>query len=115
MPGQDTQTRQQEFRKELGLRNLVMCQILNIVGLFWVETGARLGPSHVAFWLLGIVLFYLPSFWRWWKRLSPDARRSSTERPFTVFMSRTARYLANLFSCLAASLSPAAAARVYHF
>ncbi len=50
-----------EFRKELGLRNLVMSQILNIVGLFWVGTAARLGPSHVIFWLLGIVLFYLPS------------------------------------------------------
>src|SRR5208283_5152530 len=58
---QDTQVRQQEFRKELGLRNLVMCQILNIVGLYWVGTAAKLGPSHVAFWLLAIVLFYLPS------------------------------------------------------
>jgi len=58
---QDTQTRQSEFRKELGLRDLVMGQILNIVGLFWVGTAARLGPSHVAFWLLAIVLFYLPS------------------------------------------------------
>jgi amino acid transporter len=58
---QDTQTRQREFRKELGLRDLVMGQILNIVGLYWVGTAARLGPSHVAFWLLAIVLFYLPS------------------------------------------------------
>jgi amino acid transporter len=58
---QDTQTRQGDFRKELGLRNLVMCQILNIVGLFWVGTAAKLGPQHVAFWLLGIFLFYLPS------------------------------------------------------
>ncbi len=57
----DTQTRQREFHKELGLRNLVMCQILNIVGLFWVGTAAKLGPAHVAFWMLGIVLFYLPS------------------------------------------------------
>jgi glutamate:GABA antiporter len=58
---QDTQIRQREFRQELGLRNLVTSQILNIVGLYWVGTAARLGPSHVAFWLLGIVLFYLPS------------------------------------------------------
>ena len=57
----DTQTRQSEFRKELGLRNLVTSQILNIVGLFWVGAAARLGPSHVVFWLLGIALFYLPS------------------------------------------------------
>jgi amino acid transporter len=57
----DTQTRQHEFRKELGLRNLVMSQILNIVGLYWVGVAAKVGPSHVAFWLLGIFLFYLPS------------------------------------------------------
>jgi glutamate:GABA antiporter len=57
----DTQQKQREFRKELGLRNLVTSQILNIVGLFWVGVAARLGPSHVIFWLLGIVLFYLPS------------------------------------------------------
>jgi amino acid transporter len=58
---QDTQARQGEFRQELGLRNLVASQILNIVGLYWVGVAARLGPSHVSFWLLGIVLFYLPS------------------------------------------------------
>ena len=38
-----------------------MGQILNIVGLTWVGVAAKLGPQHVAFWLLGIVLFYLPS------------------------------------------------------
>ncbi|HUP05123.1 MAG TPA: APC family permease [Bryobacteraceae bacterium] len=57
----DTETKQREFRKELGLRNLVMCQILNIVGVYWVGLAATLGPPHVAFWLLGITLFYLPS------------------------------------------------------
>jgi amino acid transporter len=61
MPEPDTQVRQREFRKELGLRDLVFCQILNIVGLYWVGVAARLGPSHVAFWMLGIALFYLPS------------------------------------------------------
>jgi amino acid transporter len=38
-----------------------MSQILNVVGLYWVGAAAGLGPSHVVFWLLGIVLFYLPS------------------------------------------------------
>lgn len=61
MSGPDTQVRQREFRKELGLRSLVMGQVLNIVGLTWVGVAAKLGPAHVAFWLLGIVLFYLPS------------------------------------------------------
>lgn len=57
----DTEIRQGEFRKELGLRNLIFSQILSIVGLFWVGVASKLGPSHVAFWLLGIFLFYLPS------------------------------------------------------
>ncbi len=58
---EDAAKTQCEFRKELGLRNLVMSQILNIVGLYWVGVAAGLGPSHVVFWLIGIVLFYLPS------------------------------------------------------
>ena len=61
LEAQDTQVKRREFRRELGMRNLVISQILNVVGLYWVGTAARLGPSHVAFWLLGITLFYLPS------------------------------------------------------
>ncbi|HET7219096.1 MAG TPA: APC family permease, partial [Vicinamibacterales bacterium] len=49
------------FHKELGLRDLVLTQVLFIVGLGWVGTAARLGPSHVVFWILAILLFYLPS------------------------------------------------------
>jgi hypothetical protein len=36
-------------------------QILFIVGLQWVGVAAKLGPSHVVFWLIAIALFYLPS------------------------------------------------------
>jgi len=50
-----------ELRKELGVRDLVLTQILFIVGLAWIGIAGKLGPSHVAFWLLAIVLFYLPS------------------------------------------------------
>src|SRR5947209_20459131 len=50
-----------EFRKELGLRDLVLTQILFVVGLSWVGAAAKLGPSHVVFWLFAIALFYLPS------------------------------------------------------
>lgn len=49
------------FRKELGLWDLVLTQVLFVVGLGWIGTAGRLGPSHVVFWLLAIVLFYLPS------------------------------------------------------
>lgn len=43
------------------MRNLVLSQILNIVGLYWVGVAAKLGPSNISFWLMGILLFYLPS------------------------------------------------------
>jgi amino acid transporter len=49
------------FKKELGLRDLVLTQILFIVGLSWVGTAGKLGPSHLVFWLLAIIFFYLPS------------------------------------------------------
>ncbi|MEY2564402.1 MAG: glutamate:GABA antiporter [Verrucomicrobiota bacterium] len=49
------------FRKELGLRDLALTQILFIIGLTWVGAAAKLGPAHVVFWLLAITLFYLPS------------------------------------------------------
>ena len=41
--------------------DLVLTQILFIIGLGWIGTAAKLGSSHVVFWLLAVVLFYLPS------------------------------------------------------
>ena len=49
------------LRKELGVRDLTLTQILFIVGLTWIGVAGKLGPSHVIFWLLALVLFYLPS------------------------------------------------------
>ena len=48
------------LRKELGLTDLVLTQILFIVGLPWVGVAAKQGPSHVVLWLGAIVAFYLP-------------------------------------------------------
>jgi amino acid transporter len=53
--------RSAELRKELGVRDLVLTQILFIVGLAWIGVAGKLGPSHVVFWLAAIALFYLPS------------------------------------------------------
>jgi glutamate:GABA antiporter len=50
-----------EFRKELGLRDLALTQILFVIGLVWVGTAGKLGPAHVVFWLVAIALFYIPS------------------------------------------------------
>lgn len=49
------------FGKPLGVSDLVFTQILFIVGLSWVGVAAKLGPSQVIYWLLAIVLFYIPS------------------------------------------------------
>lgn len=49
------------FKKELGLTDLVLTQVLFIVGLPWIGVAARQGPSHVVLWLLAMLFFYLPS------------------------------------------------------
>ena len=49
------------LRKELSVLDLAFAQILFIVGLQWVGVAAKQGPSHVIFWLIAVVLFYIPS------------------------------------------------------
>ena len=49
------------LKKELGVRDLALTQILFIVGLTWIGVAGKLGPSHVVFWLTAIALFYVPS------------------------------------------------------
>ncbi|HKV72339.1 MAG TPA: APC family permease [Gemmatimonadales bacterium] len=48
------------LRKELGVRDLALTQILFIIGLTWIGVAGKLGPSHVVMWLAAVVLFYLP-------------------------------------------------------
>src|SRR5436190_3470288 len=48
------------LKKPLGLFDLVLTQILFVVGSSWVGTAAKLGPAHLFFWLLAILLFYIP-------------------------------------------------------
>jgi amino acid transporter len=49
------------FKKELRLPDLVLTQILFVLGLTWVGTAGKLGHSHIVFWLLAIAFFYIPS------------------------------------------------------
>jgi glutamate:GABA antiporter len=51
---------QHALKKELGLRDLVLTQIVFVVGSSWVGTAAKLGSSQTVYWLLAILLFYLP-------------------------------------------------------
>src|SRR5271170_4581941 len=48
------------LKRELGLRDLVLTQILFVVGLTNFGYAAKLGASHAVFWLAAIVLFYVP-------------------------------------------------------
>ena len=58
---QRLEQRSDVFRKELGLSDLVLTQILFIVGLPWVGVAAKQGPSHVVLWIAAALLFYIPS------------------------------------------------------
>src|SRR5258707_12872975 len=49
-----------ELKKELGLGDLILTQILYVVGSHWVGTAAKLGSSQIIFWLLALLLFYVP-------------------------------------------------------
>ena len=58
--GSSVQAHSAELKKELGLRDLVFTQILFVAGFTNLGTAAKLGPSHVVFWLLATVFFYIP-------------------------------------------------------
>jgi glutamate:GABA antiporter len=56
----DVEQQSAALKKPLALGDLVLTQILFVVGSSWVGTAAKLGQAHLFFWLLAIVLFYLP-------------------------------------------------------
>jgi len=57
---QEVEARSAVFKKELGLFDLVLTQVVFVVGTVWVGWAAKLGNHQMAFWLLAIVTFYLP-------------------------------------------------------
>lgn len=48
------------LHRELGMRDLVLQQIVYVVGTVWVGTAAKLGHSQIVFWLAAMFLFYAP-------------------------------------------------------
>ena len=56
----EVEARSAVFKKELGLFDLVLSQVVFVVGTFWVGWAARLGNEQNFFWILAIVTFYLP-------------------------------------------------------
>ena len=60
MPVRSAATEETSLRKALGLRDLVLAQVLCVVGSSWVGVAAKLGRAHVVFWLVAMLFFYLP-------------------------------------------------------
>ena len=51
---------QKSLRKELGLWDLALAQVLFVVGSTWVGIAAKLGRAHLVFWLAAMAAFFLP-------------------------------------------------------
>ena len=56
----DVEERSAVFKKELGLFDLVLTQVVFVVGTIWVGHAAKLGHEQNVFWILAIITFYLP-------------------------------------------------------
>jgi hypothetical protein len=48
------------LKKELGLFDLVLTQVVFVVGTIWVGWAAKLGNEQNVFWIIAIITFYLP-------------------------------------------------------
>src|SRR5436305_3652137 len=55
-----TEQQSASLKRELRLPDLVLLQVLLIVGLPWIGYAAKLGGSHVVLWMAAIALFYFP-------------------------------------------------------
>jgi len=48
------------LQRVLRLRDLALMQIALVASVQWVAIAAKQGPTHVSFWLLAMLFFYLP-------------------------------------------------------
>jgi len=49
-----------QLKRALGLWDLVLLNIVAIVGLRWIATASRTGPSSIILWGLAFLLFFIP-------------------------------------------------------
>lgn len=56
----EIQARSAVLRRELGISDLVLAQILIVIVPEFYGTAVKAGPSHVVLWLLAILLFFIP-------------------------------------------------------
>src|SRR5271155_4309033 len=48
------------LKRQLGLRDLVLAQVLCVVGSAWVGVAAELGRTQALTWIAAMLLFYFP-------------------------------------------------------
>src|SRR6476659_3471284 len=56
----EVELRSAGLKKQLGLFDLVLTQVVFVVGTIWVGWAAKLGSQQGFFWILAILTFYLP-------------------------------------------------------
>jgi amino acid transporter len=56
----EVQAHSTDLRKELGLSDLVLAQLLIIIVADYMGTAVKAGASHVVFWVLAIATFFIP-------------------------------------------------------
>jgi amino acid transporter len=55
-----SQSNAPELARALTLRDLVLFNLVAVVGIPWVATAARAGPSSLTLWLLAALFFFIP-------------------------------------------------------
>ena len=53
-------TKEGTLHRALGLRDLVLFNLVAVVGLRWLATAAKAGPSALALWMLAGLFFFVP-------------------------------------------------------
>jgi glutamate:GABA antiporter len=56
----EVQAHSSDLRKELGLPDLVLAQLLIIIVADYMGTAVKAGASHVVFWIVAVATFFIP-------------------------------------------------------
>jgi glutamate:GABA antiporter len=51
---------QSQLKRELKLPDLVLMQVLVVLGIGWIGYAAKQGSTHVILWIAAILGFYVP-------------------------------------------------------
>lgn len=49
-----------QLKRALNLRDLVLFNVVAVIGIRWVATAAKAGPSSLSLWVLAAILFFVP-------------------------------------------------------